>query len=73
MKSKCSICDKEYKSDHSNNVIFVNFHLTRKVIQHLREAFKKKNKLKSLKFTQVKDEMDVDEDDGCVGVCDVKW
>jgi len=28
-----------------------------------------KNKLKSLKVTQVKDEMDDDEDDGC----DVAW
>ena len=29
------------------------------------------NKLKSLKVAQVKDEMDVDEDDGYDGVCDV--
>ena len=29
------------------------------------------NKLKSLKVAQVKDEMDVDEDDGCDVVCDV--
>ena len=36
----------------------------------LREAFQK-NKLKSLKVAQVKDEMDGDEDDGCDGVCDV--
>ena len=36
----------------------------------LREAFQK-NKLKSLKVAQVKDEMDGDEDDGCHGVCDV--
>ena len=32
-----------------------------------------KNKLKSLKVAQVKDEMDDDEDDGCEGVCDVAW
>ena len=31
------------------------------------------NKLKSLKVAQVKDEMDVDEDDGCDGVWDVVW
>ena len=36
----------------------------------LREAFQK-NKLKSLKVAQVKDEMDGDEDDGCDFVCDV--
>ena len=29
------------------------------------------NKLKSLKVTQVKDEIDVDEDGGCAGVCDL--
>ena len=30
-----------------------------------------RNKLKSLKVAQVKDEMDDDEDDGCDVVCDV--
>ena len=32
-----------------------------------------KNKLKSLKVAQVKDEMDDDEYDGWEGVCDVAW
>ena len=31
-----------------------------------------KNKLKSLKVAQVKDEMD-DDEDGCDSVCDVVW
>ena len=35
----------------------------------VREAFK--NKLKSLKVAQVKDEMDDDEADGCDSVCGV--
>ena len=30
-----------------------------------------RNKLKSLKVAQLKDEMDGDEDDGCDNVCDV--
>ena len=30
-----------------------------------------RNKLKSLKVAQLKDEMDGDEDDGCGSVCDV--
>ena len=32
-----------------------------------------KNKLKSLKVAQVKDEMDVDEDDGWDVVCDIVY
>ena len=32
-----------------------------------------RNKLKSLKVAQVKDEMDDEEDDGCEGVHDVAW
>ena len=32
-----------------------------------------KNKLKSLKVAQVKDEMDDNEADGCDSVCDVPW
>ena len=36
---------------------------------YYREAIK--NKLKSLKVAQVKDEMDNDEDDGCEGVFNV--
>ena len=34
-------------------------------------SFQKKNKLKSLKVAQVKDEMD--DDEGCESVCDVAW
>ena len=40
---------------------------------HFSEAFKKINKLKSLKVAQVKDEMNDDEDDGCDSVCNIAW
>ena len=51
----------------------VSFHLMTMYIFFLIIILLLKNKLKSLKVAQVKDEMDGGEDDGCDGVCDVVW